>query len=339
MQGRVENDMKLKKRVENALKNEPVLLRQYIDSLSDSTWVTKKNYLNIVSLFFRWLIDNGKVKKIDIENMNQLLPLDISAYMNDLQYTTDKNGVIRESSSSRRTIGWSVLNSFFEFMVMNGMVKENIVSKTKRPKNKDKSSSEYLNQAQIKKLMKKLENPKAVSHGRQRTLTCDALIIKIFLTTGMRAEPLREINIEDIDFEKETVITINKGHKTKEFKLVKPVMEVMERWLDQRAELLKQPRDQQTGPLFVSNHGTRVSYSYIYDTVKYYTSLLGIENGLSCHKLRHSYGTAVYMATKDIEYTKNALGHQDISTTQRYINEVDDSMDELVNSRLTAMVG
>ena len=338
MQGRLEQDMKLKEVVDRLLKDQPQILTSYMDSLSENTWRTKKTYLDHVIIFFRWLKEKKNTSVIDIPLLESLLPLDINSYMADMRYKKDESGNIKEISSSRRAGSWSALNSFFDFLYQNELVKQNIVAKTKRPKDRSEASHDYLTQTQMKRLIHKVETAKHLSPLKKMMRPRDELLIKVFLTTGIRAEPLREINVEDIDFENKTVITINKGNKTKVFKLVDSVMESLNEWLKVRAGIMGQSEDRQTGALFISAQKTRLSYVAINDVVKFYTELIGIEGGYSCHKLRHSYGTAIYNMTKDIDYTKDALGHSSITTTQRYINEIDKDLDKVVEDKFSKII-
>lgn len=339
MQGRIEADMEIKRKIDKLLIGQPDILRMYVDSLSENAWNTKHSYVVCVESFFKWILKRKAENKISIDLLKELLPLDINAYMSDMQYITDTNGIIKESSSSRRMQAWSALYSFFYFLTANGFVAENIVSKTRRPKNKDLPSHDYLTEEQIIQLIDKVENSIPRGYKRYERKCRDILIIKLFLTTGIRAEPLREINIEDIDFKNKTVITINKGHKTKVYKILDSVMEAINNWLPVRAKIMDVDVSNQTGPLFISSTKNRLNYCTINNVVKHYTSLIGIEGGFSCHKLRHSYGTIVYMTTKDINYTKEAMGHEDIGTTQRYVNEIDSNMDEKLDNKLSAIMG
>lgn len=340
MSGRVENDMKIKELLKYMLEDEPYILTQYVDSLADYSWTTKKNYVANIKLFFKWVKEKRGLSELTLDNIKTLLPMDLSGYFGEIKYKKDSNGNIVESSSSKQTCAWTALNSFFEFMTVNEFMNTNICSKTKRPKNRDNPSSKYLDQKQMKQLINKVERTRYVSTERKGLKDRDIVIIKMFLTTGMRAESLREIDIEDIDFENQTVTTINKGHKTKTFILMDTVIEDIKKWLIKRAAIMNvSDVHNQTGPLFVSLKRNRMSYDALNKTVKLYTKLIGIDDGYSCHTLRHSYGTAVYMITKDINYTKDALGHSDVSVTQRYINENDKSMDGLVAGRMSSIVG
>ncbi|WP_029318917.1 tyrosine-type recombinase/integrase [Butyrivibrio sp. AE3004] len=339
MNGRVESDLKIKRSIDKILVGQPIILRQYLDNMSQNTWITKKDYVQAVKMYFDWLRDERGVKDITVEFLSTQLPLDINAYMAKIKYITDTQGNIKESSSSKQAQAWSALKSFYEFLYINEFIKENPVAKTRRPKNTDAPCQKYLSQEQMKKLIKKIETENKISYQRSKLKPRDLTIIKLLLTTGMRAEPLIEINIEDIDFEHRTVSTINKGHKIKEFELIGSVMESLDEWLQLRAKIMDQPVNAQSGPLLVTICGERLGYWGLNNVVKTYTKLIGIKNGYSCHKMRHSYGTAVYSMTKDIDFTRKKLGHKSINTTQRYVNEVDDKLDDIVNSKLSAIVG
>ena len=73
-----------------------------------------------------------------------------------------------------------------------------------------------------------------------------------------------------------------------------------------------------TNALFVSSHGLRISSSNVSKMIEKYTSRLN--KHITPHKLRRSFGTNMYKETGDIYSVKAALGHEDIRTTQIYIN-------------------
>lgn len=334
MNGRVERDLEFQKKLENKLRGQPEIIRHYSETLSETSWVTRLSYASKVILFYEWLKERKGATEISNELLAELLPMDIKAYMTSLEYTTDKHGNKKESSSSKRMTSWTALHSFFEFLHDNNYIETNICDKTKRPKNTDTASSKYLDQNQMSKLIRKVETgDESLSRVRSNLKDRDSAILKLFITTGMRVEALREIDIEDIDFENGIVKTINKGHKIKEFRLEENVLKAIEDWLPKRCKLLEQGMNEQTGPLFVSLKRQRISYWAVNNIVKEYTAIIGMDD-YSCHTLRHSYGTAIYNLTKDIEYTRKKLGHESVNTTQRYINETDKEIDDLVSKKM-----
>lgn len=334
MNGRIERDLEFQKKLEDKLKGQPEIIRHYAESLSEASSVTRLSYASKIVLFFNWLKDRKDIKEVDTKLLAELLPMDIQAYMTSLEYTIDKKGNKKESSSSKRMTTWTALHSFFNFLYINKFVESNICNETKRPKNRDAASSKYLDQNQMTKLIRKAESgDESLSRVRSNLKERDSAILKLFLTTGIRVEALREIDIEDIDFEKGIIKTINKGRKIKEFQIEDNVLIAIEKWLFKRCKLLDQEWDKQTGPLFVSLKRQRISYWAVNDIVKEYTAIIGMDN-YSCHTLRHSYGTAIYNLTKDIDYTRKKLGHENVNTTLRYINETDKEIDDLVSKRM-----
>ena len=63
MSGRVESDMAIKRRIDTRLKNEPILLGQYVDSMYQYSWRTKLNYVCQISRFLRWY---ENIKGVDV---------------------------------------------------------------------------------------------------------------------------------------------------------------------------------------------------------------------------------------------------------------------------------
>jgi site-specific recombinase XerD len=45
-----------------------------------------------------------------------------------------------------------------------------------------------------------------------------------------------------------------------------------------------------------------------------------IQKALSVHSLRHTFGTLLYQATRDLVLVSRALGHRDVKSTQRYVH-------------------
>ena len=88
-------------------------------------------------------------------------------------------------------------------------------------------------------------------------------------------------------------------------------------WLYDRQEFLNRVK-QNTDALFITATGSRISGNAIYYLIdKYSSEALGYH--ISPHKLRAGYCSIMYEKTHDIEFVRRAVGHSDVSTTQRYI--------------------
>ncbi|MBI4370006.1 MAG: site-specific integrase [Elusimicrobia bacterium] len=64
----------------------------------------------------------------------------------------------------------------------------------------------------------------------------------------------------------------------------------------------------------------------------------GIARPLGFHCLRHSYGTWLYKATKDLRLVQNQLGHSSPSVTQVYADVLEESAKEGVNKAFDFLV-
>jgi site-specific recombinase XerD len=116
--------------------------------------------------------------------------------------------------------------------------------------------------------------------------------------------------MEDVDLS-ESVIRVRKGKGGKERRVPmgRPAAEALQRWFSQRGS--------EPGAIFLNPQGKRLGTRGIYDVVRQ----SGVANGLSGvhpHALRHSFATHLLSAGADIRSIQEMLGHESLSTTQRY---------------------
>ena len=76
--------------------------------------------------------------------------------------------------------------------------------------------------------------------------------------------------------------------------------------------------------------GTHLSRSQAFRIITHVAEALNMENGISCHSLRKTFGYWLYQESKDAVAIKDLLNHSDISVTKRYIGVTQDSKDSLV---------
>ena len=58
--------------------------------------------------------------------------------------------------------------------------------------------------------------------------------------------------------------------------------------------------------------------------VKKYSSLVKKKKKITPHKLRSTYGTALYKETGDIYLVADVLGHKDVNTTKKHYAAIED---------------
>jgi integrase/recombinase XerD len=139
----------------------------------------------------------------------------------------------------------------------------------------------------------------------------DKAIVTTFLYTGLRSNELRLLDVEDLDFEAGNLF-VRFGKRAKQ--RIVPLHE------EAAAALVAHLAGRQSGPVFESNRGQRISYDRLHSLVEELGARAGLRKRLHPHALRHSFAVSLLDAGVDIETIRDLLGHQDIRTTSIYLH-------------------
>lgn len=316
MNGRIEDQLKIFKSIEKDIIHFP---RYVIDwyfylKANDLSATTCKDYINKIKRFLSY-IGNGDHRYVKLETIDKTTLINYFAEIQD----PSKN-----YTDSYRQSTWSCLNNFFEYLYNMDYISENYLQKShiKRGKNKD---LERINKERIlltkddfKKIVDAVENGVGSSSSQKyqsRYRNRDMCIILLFMITGMRKTALREINVDDLDLNNKKLYVIDKGRKTHEYALSDNLIKYLECWITDRYFLLG---GRKHDALFISRDNNRISGTSISDLIdKYAKEALGYH--ISPHKLRGGFISILYEEKHDLEFVRRAVGHSDISTTQRYL--------------------
>ena len=85
-------------------------------------------------------------------------------------------------------------------------------------------------------------------------------------------------------------------------------------------------KDKNEQAMFVNTNGNRLTRQGFWKIVKYYTSISSIDKEITPHTLRHSFAVHLVQKGKNLKDVQKMLGHSDISTTQVYMQIVNDNM-------------
>ena len=138
----------------------------------------------------------------------------------------------------------------------------------------------------------------------------DTALLALLATTGIRIEPLVQINIEDVDITNKTVKVTSKGDKTSIKMYDDEVAHYLEEYLLEREKIETDSR-----ALFLSNRHQRMHVNTARNIINRLTD--GLNQKITPHKFRSSYGSKIYEATGDINLVAELLDHSDVNTTRR----------------------
>ena len=86
--------------------------------------------------------------------------------------------------------------------------------------------------------------------------------------------------------------------------------------------------------LFISLQNRRISVRAVENLVKKYSKPISPLKNISPHKLRSTYGTNLYRATKDIYIVADVLGHKDVNTTKKHYAAISEDIRKTVANKV-----
>lgn len=311
MNGRIEKEDRARKMMEKKLGELPDIFTAFYNWMDarEKSYTTMKNYINHVVEFKKFC--DKRNKNEFYENVTDDT---IERYMSSIR-RKKVNGEDVEIGDDIRAAKWTSLNTFFKFLSYKKYIENNPMLLTERPRIKTKHSVTYMTQKEIESVFKRI-----AKESRPMIKNRDLCIMAMGLGTGLRVSAIVNINIEDIDFATNTIKVIEKGRKTREIKFAENLRNLILIWMKDREILFD--GDSQSGPLFVSQLKGRMSIDSVEHLVKKYTDHL--PKRITPHKLRSSAAMNLHGAGVDIITIASILGHENITTTQRYTKAYDE---------------
>ena len=145
----------------------------------------------------------------------------------------------------------------------------------------------------------------------------DALIIELLYGCGIRNSELVGMNMEDISHSNELLLVRGKGRKQRYVPFGDSAAAALAVYFPERQKLLAQ-RKKNTNALLLNRHGGRLTTRSVGRIVKRVATAHGLSSDVHPHTLRHAFGTHMLEEGADLRAIQEILGHERLSTTQRY---------------------
>ena len=302
MSGRYESEVKLEKIIQTKLEELPLILTDYYYSLigAGKSYTTTYEYIKGVARFLDFLQDNREDFYLSVtETM-------LNKYLASLRRKS-KNGEEVKTSDSYRCTQWTILKSFFQFLIPKYM-KNNPMDEVDRPKNKDNPDVTFLTPEEVAKVIENIKK-----NANKRTVNRDLCIFKLGVAVGLRVSAIAQIDVGDIDFNNNRIHVTEKGDKKYYVLIGENLKEQIRLWMQDRELYFGHV---ESNALFISQEQNRISVAMIAHLLKKYGE--GIDKKITPHVMRHTCATNLYEATGDIYLCAQQLHHSDVKVTQRY---------------------
>lgn len=239
---------------------------------------------------------------IDINNLQQLRKISNDDIKNWL--------IDRREKATNRTISRQIVSIKMYFLFLNevyGIKNENILNmnglkfKNGLPK--------AIQSEQITDIINNLEN--IIKYKNSFDLACDRLILTLLFATGLRIS--EALSLTHNDLKKDTITILGKGQKERMIYILPEIKNKYNEYLKKAKEngiILK-------NKVFINAKGkilTSRDIDRVFQQIKIYYGF----QYFSPHTMRHSFATSLLENGANIKQIQSLLGHENLSTTQKY---------------------
>ena len=145
----------------------------------------------------------------------------------------------------------------------------------------------------------------------------DRLMFELLYGCGIRNSELIGINLDDIRLSAEAILIRGKGKKERYVPFGDSVRSALATYLPVRQNVLAEKK-KNSAALLINHRGGRLTTRSVGRIVKKIAVAKGLSPDVHPHTLRHAFGTHMLEEGADLRAIQEMLGHERLSTTQRY---------------------
>ncbi len=250
-----------------------------------------------------------------------LLPGSISAYMRDIKEFFDFCGLtdfknisiddvrrftynLHNKNSPTSVIRkLSSLRVYGRYLVRENIMNKNIFEDVSLPK-KPKHLPSFVTVDEAFELIDGISEESFISK-RNRA------IFDFLYSEGLRVSEVVNLKMEQINFHSRLIRIMGKGKKERIIPLGEKALKSLENYMAERDKKGFGDREY----LFLNIRGTKLSTRMVEKYIKKYS-----KKDITPHSLRHSFATHLLESGADLRSIQKLLGHESLSTTQKYLH-------------------
>src|ERR1700686_3592622 len=204
----------------------------------------------------------------------------------------------------------AAVRSLYRWLAQEGIVEQNpaaLVSTPKLPKKLPRVPT--------------LEEMNSVLDGQMPEVASfperDRLMLELLYGCGIRNSELVGIELDDIRLSAEAILIRGKGKKERYVPFGDSVKSALETYLPARQSVLSELH-KHAAALLINQRGGQLTTRSVGRIIKKIAVAKGLSPDVHPHTLRHAFGTHILEEGADLRAIQEMLGHERLSTTQRY---------------------
>jgi integrase/recombinase XerD len=201
----------------------------------------------------------------------------------------------------------SALRSFFRFLALSGMAKQDPTARLTTPSTW-MSLPKFLTVDEAGALLRAPDDKKP--RGVR-----DRAMLEVLYGSGLRVSELASLKLAEVNLAEGFLVCRGKGGKERVVPLGRTACDAVRRYLSEARSL-----DDSDGreELFLSRRGRPFTRQGVWKMLRGHGVRAGLASKISPHVLRHSFATHMLERGADLRSVQLMLGHSQITTTQIY---------------------
>jgi len=274
----------------------------YLEFQKNASEHTLRGYASDLEQFYRYLTEDPGGNPRPEPDLEQIDNITIREFLG--QRYRARN---RKSSVARKL---ATIRSFLQYLAAKGAVASNRARLVASPR-QEKRLPDYLGLDTVKELLESVETSRPL--GKR-----DRAILELLYASGLRVGELVQLDLADIDLNERLVRVLGKGRKERIVPYGTPAHDALVAYLDARPSLFRTPGSRGREAVFLNRNGGRLTARSVRNIVRHYTVSLAQRLKVHPHTLRHTFATHMLNAGADLRSIQELLGHESLSTTQKY---------------------
>ena len=271
-----------------------------------------KNYLKIernlsYNTIESYLFDVKKL--IDYLKKNKIIfpPKDLNQdILKEFIYNISKN--IKPPTQARIISG---IRRFYDYLILEGLRKNNPMENIETPKIGINIPSTLT----VKEIDQIISNVKLSSKTGLRNVA----IIELLYSCGLRVSELINLRISDLFFKESLIKVTGKGNKERFVPISYQSQVYINNYINE-IRMFNKINKGYEDTLFINERGTGLSRVMIFIILKELKKQSNINKKIGPHTLRHSFATHLIENGADLITIQKMMGHESITTTERYLH-------------------
>lgn len=216
---------------------------------------------------------------------------------------------LSEMQDSNRTLSrkLSTLASWFKYLKIQGIIKDDPMRKIRRPKY-EKKLPKFFSEEEMQILLR-IPDTSSKFGLRNRA------ILELLYSCGLRLAELAGLRLRDVDQHKKLIRVMGKSNKQRLIPVGSFALQSLNEYLALRPSFLT---EDSSNKVFLTRSGKDFNTAQLNIILMRYIALIAREKGYSPHAIRHSFATHLLANGAEIEAIQEMLGHANLSTTEIY---------------------